>query len=140
MARWSRLTRTGGIATTKAGIEIMGRETECKPLSLAFPRARYRPMGHYRGNSNGSPAANIRKSNMSRVREQMRELEQLADDFGCKLEIDATRRGHVKATFRSGTKAAAMVMAKGHGGDHRGRRNNLCRARRHLRELTGKTT
>lgn len=76
---------------------------------------------------------------MSRIREQTRELEQLAADFGCKLEIDATRRGHVKATFRSGTKASAVVMAKGHGGDFRGRQNNLCRVRRQLRELTGAT-
>lgn len=76
---------------------------------------------------------------MSRIREQKNELEQLAADFGCKLEIGATSKGHVKVTFRSGTKAAAMVMAKGHGGDHRGRQNNLCRARRQLRELTGVT-
>lgn len=77
---------------------------------------------------------------MSRIREQTRELEQLAADFGCKLELDATRKGHVKVTFRSGTKATALVMAKGHGGDFRGRQNNLCRARRHLRELTEATT
>lgn len=75
---------------------------------------------------------------MSRIRQQQADLEQLATTFGCVLEIEPTRRGHVRATFRSGTKETAMVMAKGHGGDTRGRQNNICRARRQLRELTGR--
>lgn len=72
---------------------------------------------------------------MHNERQQRKDLESLANEFGVILEIKHTHKGHVKVTFRAGTKAAALVMARGHGGDPRGRMNNLARTRRQLREL-----
>lgn len=75
---------------------------------------------------------------MQNERQQRKDLEALASEFGVRLDIVYTRKGHIKATFRADSKAAALVMAKGHGGDWHGRMNNLSRARRQLREITGR--
>ena len=75
---------------------------------------------------------------MNSERQQRKDMEDLAHRFGCGLEMNHTRGGHVRAIFRFNTKQAALVMAKGYGGDWRGRTNNLTRARRQLRELTGR--
>jgi hypothetical protein len=70
-------------------------------------------------------------------RDQRRELAALAEQHGCSAEFEYTHKGHIRAIFRAGTKRAAMVMAKGHGGDTHGRMNNITRVRRQLREITG---
>lgn len=74
---------------------------------------------------------------MKRELEAQKELATLADEFGCEIDFESTSKGHIRVIFRAGTKAAAMTVAKGHGGDRRGRLNNLARARRQLRELKG---
>lgn len=76
---------------------------------------------------------------MNSERKQKQDMLDLAGEFGCQLDWEHTRKGHVRAIFRADTKSHAIVMAKGHGGDVRGRQNNLCRARRDLRALTGRT-
>lgn len=73
---------------------------------------------------------------MNSERKQRIEIESLAAEYGCSVEIEQTRNGHVKAIFRGNSRASALVMAKGHGGDLRAGKNNLSRARRQLRELT----
>lgn len=74
------------------------------------------------------------------TREQTKHLQEIADEFGVALEMEPTRKGHIKVIFRAGKQQTAIIVAKGHGGDWRGRQNNLARARRHLRELTGRAT
>lgn len=71
-----------------------------------------------------------------RQRDQERELSEIANQFGVVLDkIEPTRNGHVRAVFRSGKKAAALIMAKGYSGDWRAELNNTSRVRRHLRAL-----
>ena len=73
---------------------------------------------------------------MQNERKQRQEIEALAGEFGVRVAWAYTHKGHIRATFQADTKVAALVMAKGHGGDWRSRHNNISRARRQLRELT----
>lgn len=77
-------------------------------------------------------------SGHSGLRQQERDLRAVADEFGVVLEMKPTQKGHIKVTFHAGAQRTAIIVAKGHGGDPRGKQNNLARARRHLRELTGR--
>jgi hypothetical protein len=72
-----------------------------------------------------------------REREQRIEIEAIADLFGATVEWEATRKGHIRATFSCGAKhRVSFVMARAHGGDWRAKYNNLAAVRRRLRELT----
>ena len=69
-------------------------------------------------------------------REQRLAIEAVADLFGAAVDWQPTRKGsHVRAVFVSKDKSAAIVFAR-NPRDWRAKMNNICLARRKLRELT----
>lgn len=64
------------------------------------------------------------------LRDQRKDMEQIAKSFGVPLEWEPTRGNHLRAVFKCPTQAVAVTMAKGHGGDPRARLNNIRTARR----------